>query len=281
MKRGQKATRSPIGVFDSGLGGLTVVKALMKTLPYEDVVYFGDTARVPYGTKSKESIIRFSKENASILLKHKVKLIVVACNSSSSYALKALRRAVKVPVVGVIEPGVKKALAVTRQKKVGVIATPATVKSGSYVKVVRSMSRGVKVSSQACPLFVPLVEEGWFARKVTRDVAQEYLKNLKSKHVDTLILGCTHYPCDAFGHSQRSDNMLKGVLRKVMGPQVELVDSAWEVAREVKTLLDELGLVSLNKRKANYRFLVSDDPQRFQRLAKRFLGYNIGKVKKI
>jgi len=269
MKRGQKATRSPIGVFDSGLGGLTVVKALMKTLPYEDVVYFGDTARVPYGTKSKESIIRFSKENASILLKHKVKLIVVACNSSSSYALKALRRAVKVPVVGVIEPGVKKALAVTRQKKVGVIATPATVKSGSYVKVVRSMSRGVKVSSQACPLFVPLVEEGWFARKVTRDVAQEYLKNLKSKHVDTLILGCTHYP------------LLKGVLRKVMGPQVELVDSAWEVAREVKTLLDELGLVSLNKRKANYRFLVSDDPQRFQRLAKRFLGYNIGKVKKI
>jgi len=269
MKTAKNRSRSPIGVFDSGLGGLTVVKALMKTLPHEDVVYFGDTARVPYGTKSKESIIRFSKENAAILLKHKVKLIVVACNSSSSYALKALRGSVKVPVIGVIEPGVKKALAVTRKKSVGVIATPATVKSDSYVKAVRSMSRGVKVSSQACPLFVPLVEEGWFGRKVTEDVAREYLKNLKAKGVDTLILGCTHYP------------LLKGTLRKVMGPKVNLVDSAQEVAREVKALLGELNLGNAQKRKARYRFLVSDTPAHFQKLAKRFLGYNIGKVRRI
>ncbi len=269
MKKQFKTSQFPVGVFDSGLGGLTVVKALMKTLPRENVVYFGDTARVPYGTKSKESIIRFSLENAAVLLRHKVKLIVVACNSSSSYALTALRKAVKVPVVGVIDPGVRRALASTKKKKVGVIATPATVKSGSYTKTVRRMKAGVKVYSRACPLFVPLVEEGWFHRKVTREVAQEYLKDLKSKGVDTLILGCTHYP------------LLKGILRKVLGPGVTLVDSAQEVAREVKAVLAEQGLTSTAKRRADYRFLVSDDPRHFQKLAKRFLGYNVGTVRRV
>ncbi|MDP2653280.1 MAG: glutamate racemase [Candidatus Omnitrophota bacterium] len=255
-----------IGVFDSGLGGLTVVKEIMKQLPNEDVVYFGDTARVPYGTKSRESIIRFSKQNISILLKHNVKMIVVACNSSTSHALPVLRRTFRLPIVGVIVPGARKAVRSTRNRIVGVIATPATIKSSAYEKEITKADPGIKVIAQACPLFVPLVEEGWFDQKVTHEIAQEYLNKLKSWGVDTLILGCTHYP------------LLKPVIGKVMGSQVALIDSAQEVAQEVARLLVETGLSRTARRTARYRFLVSDEPKHFQKAAKQFLGFDIEHV---
>jgi glutamate racemase len=254
---------NPLGVFDSGLGGLTVVKEIIRQLPSEDIIYYGDTARVPYGTKSKESIIRFSRENVKVLLKHKVKMIVVACNSSSSYALEILRKEFKVPIIGVIGAGAKKAAASTRNNRVGVIATSATIASGQYIKTVKRYKRSVKVFSQACPLFVPLVEEGWSHKPVASDIAKDYLWPLKKSGVDTLILGCTHYP------------LLKNILQKVMGPKTLLVDSAHEIAREVTRLLDETESRCQLKRAARYQFLISDQPQGFQAIAKRFLGKNI------
>ncbi|MFA5261352.1 MAG: glutamate racemase [Candidatus Omnitrophota bacterium] len=259
----------PIGVFDSGLGGLTVMKAMMRQLPFEDIVYLGDTARVPYGTKSEESIIRFSLENAAVLVKHHVKMIVVACNSSSSYALEALREKFHLPVVGVIEPGVNRAVHVTRNNRIGVIATQATVRSGSYERLISRASPGVKVVSQPCPLFVPLVEEGWFKKAVTRQVAEEYLKKIKNSQADTLILGCTHYP------------LLKAVITDVLGRGVSLVDSALEVSKLVQTLLVERLGNRDARRNPQYKFLVSDQPEHFQKLARRFLGCPIKDVKRI
>lgn len=259
---------APIGIFDSGLGGLTVVKAVMRQLPFEDIVYLGDTARVPYGTKSPESIVRFSKQNVSVLLKHKVKMVIIACNSSSSHAVPALRKQFDVPIIGVIGPGVRKAAAVTKNKKVGVIATPATILSGAYAGQLRKTKPGVKVYSQACPLFVPLVEEGWFDRKVTREVAAEYLSGLKKSGIDTLILGCTHYP------------LLKKMLRRVMGPKVALIDSAQEVAGEAKRRLEELGLNRDRPRTSSSRFFISDESKHFGRLAQRFLGTPIKNVRR-
>ena len=259
----------PIGVFDSGLGGLTVVKELIRQLPLEDIVYFGDTARVPYGTKSKKAIIGFSKENTKVLLKHKVKMIVVACNSSSSYALNVLKKEFRVPIVGVIDAGAKKAATLTRNNKVGVIATSATVASGQYVKAVRRHNKGIKVFSKACPLFVPLVEEGWLQKQVTVNVAKEYLGSLKKSGIDALILGCTHYP------------LLTNVLKKVMGSKVVLIDSAKEVALEVKQILNETNKRRTSKRKARYKFLISDRPQEFKRVAKNFLGTEIKNIIKV
>jgi len=254
---------NPIGVFDSGLGGLTVVKELMRQLPSENIVYYGDTARVPYGTKSEDSIVRFSIENTKALLKHKVKMVVVACNSSSSYALGALRKKFHVPIVGVILPGAKKAIALTKNKKIGVIATSATIASEEYVKTVRHYNKAVKVFSKACPLFVPLTEEGWFHKPVTLDIAKEYLAPLKKANIDTLILGCTHYP------------LLKSVLQKAVGKRVVLVDSAKEVAHEVKELLIASGNRRVLKSKPRHQFLVSDKPQGFHKIAKRFLRRDI------
>jgi glutamate racemase len=264
-----KTCNNPIGVFDSGLGGLTVVKELMHRLPFEDIIYYGDTARVPYGTKSKESIIRFSVENTTVLLKYKVKMVVVACNSSSSYALEVLKDQFPVPIVGVIHAGAKKAVKVTQNKRIGVIATSATISSEEYVKTVKLYDQAVKVFSRACPLFVPLAEEGWFRKPVTLDIAREYLSSLKKAEVDTLILGCTHYP------------LLRSVLHTVMGKKVVLVDSAKEVADEVKRLLAENGVGRAVRRKPNYKFLVSDQPQQFQKIAKNFLGYEINAIRKV
>ncbi len=259
---------NPIGVFDSGLGGLTVVKELMRQLPDEDIVYFGDTARVPYGTKSKESIIRFSKENVLMLLHHRVKCIVVACNTASSLALATLKRVFPLPIIGVIDPGAKKAVGLTKNKRVGVIATASTTSSNKYPQSIHRLESSVKVFSQACPLFVPLAEEGWFDKKETVSIASEYLKDLKKMKVDTVILGCTHYP------------LLKTVIDKVMGKGVNLVDSAEEVAIEVKELLKKEHLQKTNKSKVNHLFLVSDEPKHFHRQAKRFLGCNIKNIKR-
>ena len=258
-----------IGVFDSGLGGLTVVKELMRQLPSEDIVYFGDTARVPYGTKSKESIIRFSQENVEVLLKHKVKMVVVACNSSSSYALGVLRKNFRIPIVGVITPGAKKAIATTKSMKIGVIATSATIASREYEKTIKHYGKTVKVLSMACPLFVPLIEEGWAERPVTLKIAKEYLAPLKKANIDTLILGCTHYP------------LLKNTLQKVVGKDVILVDSAKEVAYEVKEILIQMGKRKISARKAHYTFLISDRPQAFGKIAKNFLGREIKHIVKV
>lgn len=258
---------NPIGVFDSGLGGLTVVKELIRQLPRENIVYYGDTARVPYGTKSREAIIRFSHENTQILLKRNVKMVVVACNTSSSYALVQLRKHFRLPIVGVIDPGARKAVQVTRNKKIGIIATPATVNSGSYAQAISRHDRVIKVSSQACPLFVPLVEEGWLRKSVTTAVAREYLGPLRKSGIDTLVLGCTHYP------------LLKNVLKSVMGSRVVLVDSATEVAVEVKRILQEKNLLRSASGLAKHSFLISDRPQQFEKTAREFLGYNIRAVK--
>jgi len=257
-----------IGVFDSGLGGLTAVKELMRQLPYEKIVYFGDTARVPYGTKSKEAIVRFSMENVLFLIKNKVKMVVIACNTSSSLALPLLKQSFRIPIIGVIEPGVKKAVRVTKNKKIGVIATSATINSEAYAKGIKKLNHSIRVASQACPLFVPLAEEGWFNNDVTFSVAREYLKPIVASRADTVILGCTHYP------------LLRSVIQKVLGNKVTLVDSAKEVASEVKKLLKETGLENNRRHSPKHLFWVSDQPKHFRKLAKRFLGYDIRNVKR-
>lgn len=258
---------SAIGVFDSGLGGLTVVKELISQLPREHIVYFGDTARVPYGTKSKESIIQFSHENTKTLIQHKVKMVVVACNSSSSYAMSALKRDYDLPILGVIEPGARRAVESTSNNRIGVIATSATIKSDQYARHIRKYNAQAKVTSQACPLFVPLVEEGWFSKPATKLIAKEYLQTLKQDEIDTLILGCTHYP------------LLKDVVQTTMGRNVKLVDSATEVASRVKEILKEKKLERPSGKVARYKFLVSDKPQEFGMIAKNFLGRPIRAIK--
>jgi glutamate racemase len=257
-----------IGVFDSGVGGLTVVKELIKQLPSESLVYFGDTARVPYGAKSKETVTKFSIENALFLSKHNVKLICVACNTASSCALPKLRKKFSVPIVGVINPGAREAVYATKNNRIGVIGTRGTIKSRAYEDEIKRLNSKIKVFSAACPLFVPFVEEGWLNQDVVLTVAKRYLQPLKDARVDTLILGCTHYP------------LLKKVIKKVMGEKVILVDSAKEVAIEVKKILSSKGL--LNKRgKGRFDFFVSDNPEWFKGLAESFLGRLLKKVKKV
>jgi glutamate racemase len=257
-----------IGVFDSGVGGLTVVKELVRQLPYEDIVYFGDTARVPYGIKSKETVIRFSIENILFLLKQEVKLICVACNTVSSVALPVIKRHFRVPIVGVIIPGVREAVYATGNKRIGVIGTRGTIKSRTYEKEIKQLDPAIKIITQACPLFVPFVEEGWLNGKVVLAVAKNYLQPLKEARADTVILGCTHYP------------LLKPVIKKVLGNQVKLIDSAKQVAMEVKKILASEGL--LNKgRKGKCKFYVSDNPEWFSALAKRFLGKTIKDARRV
>ncbi len=264
-----------IGVFDSGLGGLTVVKELIRQLPREDIVYFGDTARVPYGTKSKESVVRFSVENVTFLLQQNVKMVVVACNTASSLAIPTLKKHFTVPIVSVITPGAQKAARVSCSKRIGIIATPATVNSQSYAETLKKIDRSIRVRAQACPLFVPLAEEGWLDGKIPEAIAGIYLKSMKRAKVDTLVLGCTHYP------------LLKSVIQKTMGPKVTLIDSAQEVALEVQRLLAENEMESSHKRAGQHMFWVSDEPKHFCTLARRFLarlparqGFDIKNVKR-
>ena len=258
----------PIGVFDSGVGGLTVAKELIRQLPSEDIVYFGDTARVPYGIKSKETVIRFSIENILFLLEQEVKLICVACNTVSSVALPVLRNHFKVPVVGVITPGVREAVYATQNKRIGVIGTNGTIKSRTYEFEIKQLDSAVKVTAVACPLFVPVVEEGWLSGPVVLEVAKTYLKPLKDARVDTVILGCTHYP------------ILKPVIKEVLGKDVTLIDSAKQVAIEVKKILAQEGLLNKGSR-GKHKFYVSDNPEWFSSLAERFLGEPVRNVKKV
>jgi len=258
----------PIGIFDSGVGGLTVVDKIRSILPGEDVIYFGDTARVPYGTKSKETVTKFSVENVEFLMEHDVKLVIVACNTASSLSLDFLKRCFKVPIIGVIEPGAREAVSVTRNNRIGVIGTHATVSSGAYEKAIRKISPRYSVFTQACPLFVPLVEEGWAEDNVTRTIARTYLGGMKAKAVDTLIMGCTHYP------------ILKDVLKKVMGSSVALIDSANEIAKEARNILDAGGLLNSPRAKGRDMFFVSDEPSRFIRIGEKFLKQRIKCVKR-
>jgi glutamate racemase len=255
-----------IGIFDSGVGGLTVVREIIRQLPGEDIIYFGDTARVPYGTKSRETVIRFSVEDILFLNRHQVKLICVACNTASSVALPTIRHNFRVPLVGVITPAVKEAVYATQNKRIGVIGTKATIKSRTYEKEIKQLDSRTKVTTCACPLFVPFVEEGWLKGKVVLEVARKYLAPLKKAKADTVILGCTHYP------------LLKSVIQEVLGSKVKLIDSARQVAIEVKNLLDNEGLLNTGRR-GRHQFYVSDNPEWFGGLAERFLGEKIKQVR--
>ena len=261
---------SAIGVFDSGIGGLTVVRELLRVLPSEPIVYLGDTARVPYGNKSRETVIKFSTENVLFLLHHDVKMIIIACHTASSFAQPFLERHFRRPVLGVIEPGVETALETTRNGRIGVIGTNATVGSEAYLHAFRRHHRKAKVTQVACPLFVPLVEEGCVDDAVAVQVAERYLKPLKAAGVDTVILGCTHYP------------LLKRTIARVMGPKVQLIDSARQVALKAKVLLKQAHLEAAPRRgaSAGRRFFVTDEPRHFEKLARRFLGRSPGDVSK-
>ncbi|MBE2248429.1 MAG: glutamate racemase [Myxococcus sp.] len=261
---------SPIGVFDSGVGGLTVLKALMERLPLESTVYLGDTARVPYGTKSGEVVTKYSLANADALLEYGVKVLVVACNTASAVALPALREALPIPVVGVIGPGAALAAQTTKSNKLAVIGTPGTIASGAYQQALAAVRGGLEVHAQACPLFVPLAEEGWTEGEVPALVAARYLSGgLLAEGVDTLVLGCTHYP------------LLAEVIQRVAGPTVTLVDSARAAADHVAEVLAERDLLERDAKTTEHHYLVTDTPARFIEVGARFLGKPIAGAKQI
>lgn len=255
--------RSPLGVFDSGLGGLTVVRALVSAMPSESMVYLGDTARLPYGNKSKTTVTRLSLEALRFLEHFGIKILVVACNSASALALSALEDEASVPVLGVVEAGAARAVETSRGMNIGVIGTRATVSSRCYEDAIGRRRPGARVTSAACPLFVPLVEEGWIDHPVTRQIAEEYLAPLKAQAVDTVILGCTHYP------------LLGDVIRGVLGDEVVLIDSGDAVAAEVGAKLAELGIEAPAAGEPRRRFFVSDQADRFHQEGRRFLGDSV------
>ena len=271
-----KNSQAPIGIFDSGVGGLTVAKRIFQLLPNEDVVYFGDTARYPYGPRSKEIVKKFSAQNTNFLLSQKVKFIVVACNTASALALNDLEECRKIPMIGVIRPGAFASVKATKNGKIGVIGTLGTISSRAYQKAIHRIDPQKKVYSVACPLFVALSEEGYINKEATYLIAQEYLEPLIKKKVDTLVLGCTHYP------------LLKKVISKIMGKEVKLIDSAEETAMEVKKVLMQKGLLkktNLKTQKLGKRpfrkFFVSDVPDRFVEVGERFLKDEITEVERI
>jgi len=249
----------PIGVFDSGLGGLTAVRELYRALPGESVFYFGDTARLPYGSKSRETVTHFSLEIAAFLLRQNVKCLLVACNTASSYALETLTRRLEIPVVGVIEPAARVAVAASPHGRIGVIGTYGTIGSEAYPVAIAREAPGAAVISRACPLFVPLIEEGWIDHPVTRQVAEEYLLELRAAALESMILGCTHYP------------LIAPLIAALMGPAVTLVDSGAEAARSVATMLRERGQLA-PAGEVRHRFYLSDEPRNFTRIAEGFLG---------
>ena len=267
MRHGRHAA---IGVFDSGVGGLTVLKALMERLPLESTVYLGDTARVPYGTKSGEVVTRYSLANAAALLEYDIKALVVACNTASAVALPALEAELPIPVIGVIVPGAQAAARVTKTGKVAVIGTPGTIASGAYQAALLAASARIEVHSRACPLFVPLAEEGWTEGDVPRLVAEKYLQGeLLAGEVDTLVLGCTHYP------------LLAEVIQAVVGPKVTLVDSAKATAERLAQVLRERELSRLERGTVERHYLVTDTPRRFLEVGARFLGRPLSGARQI
>lgn len=251
--------KRPIGIFDSGVGGLTVVKQVMKVLPQENIVYFGDTARLPYGSKSKEAVTRFSKQNVRFLLTKDVKAIIVACNTASSNSLEALHRTFSVPIFGVVDAGVAEVVRSTRNKKIGVIGTAGTVRSGAYENMIYQKDGDMQVYAKACPLFVPLAEEGWTENEVARLTAQQYLSVLLAEGIDSLVLGCTHYP------------LLKRCIGSVVGEGVRLVDPAKATAQQVKGFLQENGLLNLSDAAGARTFYLSDPTDMFYSICQKAL----------
>ena len=266
---GKDRLRQPIGVFDSGLGGLTVVKEMVDRLPHESILYFGDTARVPYGTKSPDTIRRFSREAAHFLLGREVKMLVVACNTASAHALDVLTQETPVPVVGVIEAGARAAHHASESGRIGVIGTAGTIASGAYDRAVRALRPAVEVFAQACPMFVPLVEEGMADHEAARLIAQDYLAPLRELDIDTLVLGCTHYPA------------MRHLIGDVMGPTVRLIDSAAETALDVARILQENHLLATADHVPTREFTVSDLPLRFRRVGRLFVGDMIDVVERV
>ena len=261
---------APIGVFDSGIGGLTVVRSLLARLPHESIVYVGDTARVPYGPKSPDTVRRYADEIARWLVTEGVKAVVVACNTATAHALDALQQALPVPVVGVVEPGARAAVQSAHGRPVGVIGTVGTIASGAYDRAIHRLDPSVVVLSRPCPLFVPLVEEGWLDHPITRAVAQEYLAPLVADGIGALVLGCTHYP------------LLAPLLEQIVGPDVRLIDSADETALATAAVLEAHGLhAAARATPPRHRFIASDAPDRFLALGQRFLAHAIDHVEHV
>jgi len=259
----------PIGVFDSGLGGLTVAKAIKEKLPNENIVYLGDTARVPYGNKSTLLVTGYATQITNFLLGENAKLIVVACNTASALALPALQSEFLVPILGVIIPGSQAAVHATRNKHVGVIGTTATINSNAYTQALREIESSIQITTQACPLFVPLVEEGWLNGPVPSEITASYLKNINVENVDTLILGCTHYP------------LLKPMIQDIVNDNTVLIDSAETVAEEVAIILIEKKMSADSSNKGLLKCFVTDSPIQFENIAKRFLGYSLNNVQTV
>lgn len=259
----------PIGVFDSGIGGLTVVKKLLSTLPEESIVYFGDTARVPYGSKSNSTVIEYAVQDTKFLINKNVKVIVVACNTVSSIAIDELKKNFDLPVVGMINPGSQLAVEKTKKGRIGVIGTRATISSKAYSNAIKKINPEIKVFEKACPLFVPLAEEGWINHKAAFEIAEEYLKELRDFEIDTLILGCTHYP------------ILSEVIQKIIGENVSLVDSGVASAEVVKDVLDRTDLHTNSFSNGRNDFYVSDIPIKFKEIAELFLGREIKDIHKV
>lgn len=264
---------APIGVFDSGIGGLTVVREIMRQMPQERIVYFGDTARVPYGSKSRDTIIRYSRQIIRFLMTKEVKAIVIACNTASAYALAEVEKEFDVPIIGVIRAGARTAVQATRNGKIGVIATEATIGSGIYTEEMKKLRPDIEVTGKPCPLFVPLVEEGLLHDSVTDEIASRYLSSLKARFVDTLVLGCTHYP------------LIRSTLGRLMGSDVTLVNPAYETAIELRSLLEREGL-SCDEGKdvgaeGRYQFYVSDLAEKFTAFATSILPNEVKETKKV
>lgn len=259
-----------IGVFDSGVGGLTAVKQIMKLLPNENIIYFGDTGRVPYGTRSRETIVKYTRNDIRFLQSFDVKMIVIACGTASSASLPHIKSEFDVPIIGVVDAAVKAAVDATKNKKIGVIGTQGTINSGSYERLIKESDNSIQTFARACPLFVPLVENGHFDTKVTQLVVEEYLEEIKKADVDTLILGCTHYP------------LLKKVIGEYMGKDVTLIDPGAEAAKHLQAIITEDMQHDLSKDDEQYRYFVSDNPSGFEDIASTFLETKIdGQVTKI
>ncbi len=260
---------APIGIFDSGIGGLTVAKRIISMLPNENIVYFGDTARVPYGSKSNSTVIEYAIQDAQFLINKNVKLIIVACNTASSVALDSLKRKYNIPIIGMIEPGASLAVKKTKNKRVGVIGTNSTINNKAYSEQIKTLDSEISIIEKACPLFVPIAEEGWLDHEATKLIAIEYLQDFIDAKIDTLILGCTHYP------------LLAETIQSIMGEKVTLIDSGYAASLQVENYLEGRGVRNDSHQAGTHQFYVSDLPNKFKTIAERFLGSEVNHIEKI